>query len=252
MNIQGYGSSYNYPASLVTGKVDSSKNPAGVGIDEGMKAVRTGTDVGTRNARDGQGVLNVADGALKNIGDMLGRMKEIAVNASNTAVNTPEERKAMQREIDQLKDGIKDATKNTEYNTKKLFDGSMADAKLATNPDGTGMSIKLEDTALSTLGIEDFDVTGDFDMKAIDNAIKMVNESRATVGAQSNRLDSVQAYNNISSENLSRATSSLEDLDVEQYVSERNKKQLLDLYSMYSQKMDMHTQESFINRMFGG
>ena len=125
MNIQGYGSSYNYPASLVTGKVDSSRNPAGVGIDEGMKSQIRGTDVGTRNARDGQGVLSVADGALKNISDMLGRMKEIAVNASNTAVNTPSERKAMQQEIEQLKSGIKDATKNTEYNTKKLFDGNL-------------------------------------------------------------------------------------------------------------------------------
>lgn len=252
MNIQGLGSSYNYPASLVTGKVDSAKNPAAVGIDERMKSQIKGEDVGSRNARDGQGALNVADGALKGISDMLTRMKEIAVKASNSAVYTDSDKASMQKEIDQLKSGIYDATKNTEFNTKKLFDGSLADAKLATNPDGSGMSIKLEDTALKTLGIEDFDVTKDFDIKTLDNAIDMVNKSRASVGAQSNALDSIQAYNNNASENMTRASSTLEDLDVEQYVSDRNKKQLLDLYTMYSQRMDAHTQESFINRMFGG
>ncbi len=252
MNVQGYNSSYGYPASLVTGKVDPSSNPAGIGIDERLKTQIKGDDVGARNARDGQSVLNVADGALKGISDMLTRMKEIATKASNTAVYTDSDRSAMQKEIEQLKEGIKDSTRNTEFNTKKLFDGSLADANLATNPDGSGMSIQLEDTALATLGIEDLDVTKDFDMKAIDDAIDMVNRSRASVGAQSNALDSVQAYNGIASENMTRASSNLEDLDVEKYVSDRNKKQLLDLYSMYSQKMDTHTQESFINKMFGG
>ncbi len=252
MNIQGMGVSYNYPASLVTGKVDSASNPAAVGIDERMKGQISGDKVGSRNAAEGQDVLRVADGALKGMSDMLSRMKEIAVKASNSAVYTDSDRAAMQKEIEQLKSGIYESTKNTEFNTKKLFDGSMADAKLATNPDGSGMSIKLEDTALKTLGIDDFDVTKDFDIKTLDNAIDMVNKSRAKVGAQSNALDSIQSYNGNAEENMSRASSALEDLDVEKYVSDRNKKQLLDLYSMYAQKMDAHTQESFINRMFGG
>lgn len=251
MNINGVNSGYSYAGSLVTGQVNAKENPAAVAIDENAKAQINGTNVGTRNAKDGQSMLKVADGALNNISDMLGRMRELALTASNSALYTNDEKQMMQDEIDQLKQGISDAVKNTEFNTKKLFDGSMADANLATHPDGSGMSIQFEDTSLETLGIADFSVMGDFDIKTIDNAINMVNESRAHLGAQSNSLDHTISYNNIASENLTNANSKLEEMDVEKYISDRNKAQLLDLYKMYVQKMDIHGQESFINKMFG-
>ena len=251
MNISGSSYNYSYAGGLVTGQVNSSSNPAGVAIDENAKAQIRGTDVGTDNARAGQDMLKVADGALSNVTDMLGRMRELAVQASNSAVYSQDDKQAMQDEIDQLKQGISDAVRNTEFNTKKLFDGSMADANLATNPDGSGMSIQFENTSLKTLGIEDFSVMGEFDISKLDNAIAAVNKSRASLGAQSNVLDSARAYNTIASENLSSLTNRLEDVDTEQYVSERNKKQLLNLYQLYAQKMDVHSQESFINKMFG-
>jgi flagellin len=250
--ISGVNSStYSYAAGMVSGQVDAGKNPAGVTIDEGAKAQITGTQVGTDNAARGKDMLNVADGALEGISDMLTRMREIAVKASNTAVYSDSDRKAMQAEVEQLKQGIADSTKNTEFNTKKLFDGSLADVNLATNPDGSGMSIQFEDTSLDTLGIKDFDVTKDFDIKTIDDAIDMVSKSRSSVGARTSALDSTMRYNTSAAENLNSLTDSLEDVDVEKYISDRNKKQLLDLYSMYSKKMDMHSQESFINKMFG-
>ena len=251
MGISGVGSNYSYAGGIVSGQVDSSKNPAGVTIDEIAKEQINGTNVGTRNAEDGQSMLNVAEGALGRMSDMLQRMRELAVQASNTAVYTDSDRSKMQKEIDQLKKGLQEVTKNTEFNTKKLLDGSMADANLATNPDGTGMSIQFEDTTLKTLGIEDFDVTKDFDIKDIDNALKMVNEKRSDFGAQTNALDSVIAYNNISSENMTEFPSTIEDVDIEKYISDKNKKELLDMYQMYAQKMDIHSQESFINKMFG-
>lgn len=251
MNVNGVNTNYSYAGSLVTGQVNSKDNPAAVAIDENAKAQINGTNVGTRNAKEGQNMLKVADGALSGISDMLGRMRELALTASNSALYTDDEKRMMQDEIDQLKQGISDSVRNTEFNTKKLFDGSMADAKLATHPDGSGMAIRFEDTSLETLGIADFSVMGDFDIKTIDNAINMVNKSRASLGAQSNSIDHTIAYNNIASENLTSANSKLEDMDIQKYISERNKSQLLDLYRMYAQKMDIHGQESFINKMFG-
>ena len=250
-NISGVGSSYSYVGGLVSGQVNSSQNPAGVTIDENAKSQINGTNRGAKNAEEGQSALKVADGALSGIADMLQRMRDLAVQASNSAVTTDDDRRAMQAEVDQLKKGIADSTKNTEFNTKKLLDGSMADMNLATNPDGTGMSIQFESTALKSLGIEDFDVTKDFDMKSIDDALEKVNKSRSSLGAQSNALNSKIAYNNIASENMTNFSSQIEDVDTQKFVSDRNKKHLLDLYSMYAQKMDMHSQESFINKMFG-
>ena len=169
MNVNGVNSGYSYAGSLVTGQVNSKDNPAAVAIDENAKAQINGTNVGTRNAKEGQNMLKVADGALSGISDMLGRMRELALTASNSALYTDDEKRMMQDEIDQLKQGISDSVRNTEFNTKKLFDGSMADANLATHPDGSGMSIQFEDTSLETLGIADFSVMGDFDIKTIES-----------------------------------------------------------------------------------
>lgn len=251
MNISGTGSNYSYAGGLVSGQVNTSKNPAGIAIDENAKAQIRGTNIGTSNAQTGQAMLQVADGGLSNISDMLQRMRELAVQASNSAIYSPEDRQAMQDEIEQLKQGISDAARNTEFNTKRLFDGSMADADLATNPDGSGIAIQFENASLQALGIEDFNVMDDFAVSQIDDAISMVNKSRASLGAQTNTLDYVKDYNNIASENLTHLANHLEDADMEQYISERNKKQLLELYQMYAQKMDVHSQESFITKMFG-
>lgn len=251
MNISNTSSRSEYAKSLVTGQVDAAKNAAGLSISEKTKSQIAGTNVGIRNAQSGQDMLKVADGALTGISDMLTRMRELALQASNSALYTGEDRMHFQQEIDQLKQGISDAAKNTEFNTKRLLDGSMADANLATNPDGSGMKIQFENTALESFGIADFDVTKDFDLKTIDQALEKVETSRSKLGAQYNALDAVTAYGSNSSLNLTEANARLEDLDVGRYVSDRNKAQLLDLYKMYAQKMDVHSQESFMNKMFG-
>ena len=251
MHIIVSNPSYSYTAAgRITTNVNPAKNAAGLGIDESAKAQWNGLQAGTKNAQDGQSVLQVADGALSNVTDMLQRMRELAISAGNPTY-TDQDKQLIQGEIDALKQGISDITKNTEFNTKKVFDGSMSDAALATNPDGSGMTMRIESISLQNLGIADFDVTGEFSIDAIDNAISLVNKSRGTSGAQSNALDSVIAYNQQASENLHKFTSELEDVDAQQYISDRNKEKLLGLYQMYSQKMDMNSQENLLTTMFG-
>ena len=65
----------------------------------------------------------------------------------------------------------------------------MADIELATNPEGDTLKIKLANSTLESLGIADFDVTGEFDLEAIDKAIEMVSEARSKYGAKSNALE---------------------------------------------------------------
>lgn len=230
-------------------KINSaSDNSAGLAIVEGMKSQTNGYDVSVRNAQDGQSLLNVAEGGLASITDSLQRIRELSVQASNF-IYTDSDRKAIQEEINGLKASIQDVAKGTEFNTMKLLDGSMADMNLATNPDGTGMKIQLENSTLASLGIEDFDVTKDFDISDIDKALQKVTEARGDIGATTNRLDSSIRYSSLASENLTRASSKIEDLDVGKAVSDLNKNKLLDEYKMFAQKALLQQQANMNNML---
>lgn len=194
-----------------------------------------GYDVGKRNAKDGISVLNIADGALSNITDNLQRMRELAVQASNFILSD-EDRQSIQYEINQLKQGISDIAGYTEFNTKKLLDGSNTDMHIAANPDGSGLSLSTGNSTLKALGIEDFDVTKDFSIQTIDDALKKVSSNRSSIGAQSNALDHTIAYNSLASYNLTAATSRIEDTDIPKAVSEMDKQRLLQTYRFIMQK----------------
>ncbi len=224
----------------------AADNAAGLAIVKKMEAQINGYDVGTRNGKTGQDLLNVAEGGLASITDNLERIRELAVQASN-AIYTPEDKAALQYEIDGLKQGIQDAAKGTEFNTLKLLDGSMADLNLALNPDGTGMEIQMANSTLESLGIADFDVTGNFNLSDIDHAINKVNEARSSMGASYNALEHATNYSALASENLTAASSRMEDLDVGKAISDMKKQEVLENYSLFVQRLKMQQEEKKLN-----
>ncbi len=226
-------------------------NPAGAAIAEKLLAQMKGYDQGARNGVDGQGLINTSDGALSNISDSLQRMRELSVQASSTAIYSDSDRQMMQEEIEQLKQHISDVSKNTQFNTKNLLDGSMADMHLALNPEGGGMEIHTADATLDALGIADYDVTGDFDISKLDDAISMVNGARSSLGAQSSALDFSIGAGRITSENLTSSYSNLTDEDVENYVTERDKRNVLQQYQYFLITQQRDQQENMISRMLG-
>lgn len=227
----------------------AADNPADTGIVEKLEAQTRGYDVGQRNAEDGRSVLNVADGALSSVTDRLQQMRELAVQASNTAVLSKGDRSAIQKQIEQLKQGISDVANSTEFNTKKLLDGSNDAMHIATGADGSGMEIDTGNATLQALGIEDFDVTKDFDISTIDNALAKVNEARGSIGAQSNSLDYTIGYNTQTSYNLTKAQSGMEDTDIAKAISEQKKQELLQTVQFMMQKKEeeeMHRKASLL------
>lgn len=224
----------------------AADNAAGLAIVQKMESQTNGYDVGNSNGKAGQDLLKVADGGLASITDNLQRIRELAVQASN-GIYAPEDKQAIQYEIEGLKQGIQDAAKGTEFNTLKLLDGSMADLNLALNPDGTGMEIKMENSTLESLGIADFDVTGNFDIADIDKAIEKVNEARGNLGASYNALEHATNYSALASENLTAASSRIEDLDVEKAISDMKKQEVLDNYSLFVQRIKMQQEEQQLN-----
>ncbi len=221
---------------------------AGLAIAEKLETQTNGYDVGASNAASARDMLNVAEGGLSSINDSLQRMRELSVQASNSALYTSRDLSAMQKEIDQLKQGIQDAAKGTSFNTMSLLDGSMADLNIATNPDGTGMKISMANSTLEALGISDFDVTSDFDISALDKAIEMVNSARSDLGSQSNALESAISYNNLASYNTTASKSRIEDLDMFKEISEQQKNKILQDYQTQFAKKKMED-EANINKM---
>lgn len=95
---------------------------AGLAISEKMRGQIRGLDQATRNAQDGISLIQTAEGALNETHSILQRMRELAVQASNDT-NTADDRKEIQKEIDQLVSEIDRIGNDTEFNTKKLLNG---------------------------------------------------------------------------------------------------------------------------------
>ena len=105
-------------------KINHAKDdPAGMAISNKMQAQIDGLGKASENASNGISVLQIADSALGEITSMLQRMRELSVQAA-TDTNQLEDREAIQKEIDSLVSEVDRISRDTEYNTKKLLDGT--------------------------------------------------------------------------------------------------------------------------------
>ena len=107
-------------------RVNSAKDDAaGLAIAERMNANTKGLAVAARNANDGISLAQTAEGALGKVGDMLQRMRELAVQSSN-ATNSTSDREALQAEVSQLRSEIDRVAKTSSFNGAKLLDGAFS------------------------------------------------------------------------------------------------------------------------------
>jgi flagellin len=105
-------------------RVNSAKDDAaGLAIAERMNSQVRGMNVAVRNANDGISLAQTAEGALGKMGDMLQRMRELAVQSRN-ATNSDGDRANLQREFSELQKEIDRVIQSSNFNTKPLFDGS--------------------------------------------------------------------------------------------------------------------------------
>lgn len=114
----------------------AADDAAGLAISEKMRSQIRGLKQAERNSMDGISLMQTAEGAMTEVHSMLQRMRELAVQAANDT-NTTEDRGAIQKEIDQLLLEIDSIASKTEFNTRKLLDGSSAaDTQYLANEQG--------------------------------------------------------------------------------------------------------------------
>lgn len=111
----------------------AADDAAGLAISQKMKTQIAGLNQASRNASDGISVIQTAEGALIEVEEMLQRMRELSVQAAN-GTSTDEDRLQLQAEVDQLKDEINRISETTEFNTKKLLDGTVDRRSYSSDP----------------------------------------------------------------------------------------------------------------------
>ena len=135
-------------------RVNSAKDDAaGLAIAERMNAQVRGLNVAARNANDGVSLAQTAEGALGKVGDMVQRMRELAVQSSN-ATNSVTDRAALQQEVLQLRQEVDRVAATTNFNGTKLLDGSFTAAVFQVGANaGEGITIAgITDARLSGMG----------------------------------------------------------------------------------------------------
>ena len=101
----------------------AADDAAGLAISEKMRAQVRGLDMAVRNSQDGISMIQTAEGALNETHSILQRMRELSVQAANDTL-TSQDRSYIQLEVDQLKEEVTRIATTTQFNKKKLLDGS--------------------------------------------------------------------------------------------------------------------------------
>ena len=139
---------------LSTGlRINSAKDDAaGLAITNRMTSQIRGYAVAIRNSNDGISMLQTAEGAMGQVGNMLQRMRELSIQAANGGMSTSD-RQSLQAEVVQLKSQIQDVAKTTNHNNINLLDGSAGNIKLQTGVRaGDLMAIKFDSVQIKDLG----------------------------------------------------------------------------------------------------
>ncbi|WLR50607.1 flagellin [Bacillus tianshenii] len=126
----------------------AADDAAGLAISEKMRSQIRGLKMAERNSLDGVSLMQTAEGAMTEVHSMLQRMRELATQAANDT-NTTDDREQIQKEIDQLLKEIDSIAAKTEFNTRKLLDGSSAvDTQFFATSGVAGNGINMKDVPI--------------------------------------------------------------------------------------------------------
>ncbi len=209
---------------------------AGLAISESLRGQIRGLKMAWRNAQDGVSMIQVAEGGLQEVSNILIRLRELGVQAASDTVG-PIERQLLNVEYQQLLDEIDRIADSTEFNGTPLLSGTGAvlDFQVGTrndpNIDRLSFDASKADANSAALGVNLTTVadkaSAQNSLAAIDEAIVAVSATRADFGAMQNRLQSTINNLSISLENMAAANSRIRDVDVAEETAEMTRQNIL-------------------------
>lgn len=225
-------------------KINSAADDAaGLAIVEKIQSQIDGLDQGSENTLDMQNLIKTAEGGLSSVDDSLQRIRELSVQATN-GTYTDEDKAIIQNEINQLAEGISNIASNTQFNNMNILDGSFTNRQTASSPDGSGVSVSIPDVSAQALGLKNFDVTGEFSLDTIDNAISNVSSARSYLGSLSNRMDYTVSSNSVTMLNQAAAKSRMADLDVAKATTDLSRERIMNEMQIYNQKKEQENMKN--------
>ena len=216
---------------------NAGDDAAGLAISEGMKAQLRGLGQAERNAQDGISVVQIAEGALAEVSNILVRLRELGVQAASDTVGQ-NERGFMDVEFQQNLAEIDRIAQATEYNGVPLLNGLTQNFEIQigtrNNPtvdrvklfNGSGADVNVVALGINLSNVAD-KLSAQNSLSALDKALSNVTSVRAEFGAMQNRLSSITSNIMISRENLAAANSRIRDTDIAEETSELTKNQIL-------------------------
>ena len=210
-------------AALSSGSriVSASDDAAGLAISENIKGQVRGIAQARSNAYNAVSLVQVSEGGLNEITNILGRLRELGVQAASDNVSDTE-RGFLDTEAKQLLEESNRIAKTTRFGNKKLLDGSGGELEFHVGPFADKDNIikynTKADATNSALGIDGLSV-GDRGsardaLGQVDDALEKLGKMRADFGAVQSRMNATVSNLDIQHENLSAANSRLRDTDV--------------------------------------
>ncbi len=196
---------------------------AGLAISEKLKANIRSTNQAKRNAGDGISMIQVAEGGMNEVSNILIRLKELSVQAASDTIGESE-RKFSDLEFQSLVQEVDRIAESTSFNGTNLLNGQgdsldfqsgtgnqEGQDRIAYNPQDT--SVKADAIGVASMSVLTKEDSQN-NLEALESSIQGVNANRAVLGALQNRLTSTISNLEVKSENLSAANSRIRDTDV--------------------------------------
>lgn len=201
----------------------SADDAAGLAISENLGGAVRSFRQSNRNALDGISFIQVAEGGMNEVSNMITRLRELSVQAASDTIGN-NERGYLDREAQQLKNEIERIAQGTQYNGTPLLngDGEKLDFQIGIRNDEfldrISYDPSLTNVSINALGIQDIDLTqktaAQEGLLSLDGSLGVLNSNRAQLGALQNRLNSTINNTEVAIENLSAAKSRIRDADV--------------------------------------
>lgn len=210
----------------------ASDDPAGLVTSELQKAQISGLTKSIENIERGTTMVQTAESGLSEIGSLLLKMRDIAVNSANTATQDTASLAANQAEVNALALSVTRISDTTKFGTKALLDGTVSTAQFQIGAfSGETASLTITDKDATALAVNALVVTtaagATASITAIDAAISTVTTARGALGAfQSGTLTSTKNNNESQLDNLKNAESILRDTDYQKEISTYTSEQI--------------------------
>ncbi len=214
----------------------AADDAAGLAISTKMQADIRSLRQDSRNANDGISLIQVAEGGMNEIGNILTRFRELSIQGASDTIGD-KERSFINKEVMQMRSEIDRISATTEFNGRKLLvgEGDKLEIQVGLNNSPEHDRFQYDTTKLNTtaqaLGVADVNTetkeASQKNIEKIDNAIRMLSENRSEVGALQNRLASSVTNLATYEENLSAAKSRIYDVDVASETAELTKSNIL-------------------------